>query len=69
MAYVNHQGGIFSRQMLQLARCLLFWSQRLVESLWATHIPGDLKQTADTLSLQVKLNEECRLHPSAIQII
>ncbi|KAI7789832.1 putative homer protein-like protein 1-like [Triplophysa rosa] len=52
VAYINRQGGIRSRQLTRLARRLLLWSQQVISSLQATHIPGDLNQTADVLSCQ-----------------
>ncbi|KAI2642399.1 ORF V: Enzymatic polyprotein [Labeo rohita] len=39
VAYINHQGGLRSRRMLQLARHLL-WSLKWLKSLSAVHIPG-----------------------------
>ncbi|KAI2646551.1 ORF V: Enzymatic polyprotein [Labeo rohita] len=52
VAYINHQGGLRSRRMSQLARHLLLWSQTWVKSLRAVHIPGELNRAADQLSRQ-----------------
>ncbi|KAI7810946.1 reverse transcriptase/ribonuclease H/putative methyltransferase [Triplophysa rosa] len=69
VAYINHQGGVRSRQLTRLARCLLLWSQQVISSLRAIHIPGDLIQTADRLSRQWSPRGEWRLHPHAVQLI
>ncbi|KAI2657741.1 Transposon Ty3-I Gag-Pol polyprotein [Labeo rohita] len=47
--YINHQGGLRSRRMLQLARHLL-WNQTWLKSLRAVHIPGKLNRAADALT-------------------
>ncbi len=44
VAYINHQGGLRSRRMSQLARHLLLWSQKHLRSLRAVHVPGELNQ-------------------------
>ncbi|XDV48240.1 hypothetical protein PO909_017689 [Leuciscus waleckii] len=38
VAYINRQGGLHSRRMLQLTRHLLLWSQKHLRSLLAIHI-------------------------------
>ncbi|KAI7793852.1 hypothetical protein IRJ41_000489 [Triplophysa rosa] len=68
VAYIKRQGGIRSRQLTQLAQRLL-WSQQVISSLQATHIPGDLNQTADALSRQSTPRGEWRLHPRAVRLI
>ncbi len=45
IAYINRQGGLRSRRMLQLARHLLLWSRKHLRSLRAIHIPGLLNRT------------------------
>ncbi|KAL0147528.1 hypothetical protein M9458_057156, partial [Cirrhinus mrigala] len=50
VAYINHQGGVRSFRMSQLARHLLLWSQHRLKSLRATHIPGEANRMADSLS-------------------
>lgn len=50
VAYINRQGGLRSRRISQLARHLLLWSQKVLRSLRAVHIPGLLSRTADELS-------------------
>ncbi|KAL0150120.1 hypothetical protein M9458_054547 [Cirrhinus mrigala] len=52
VAYINHQGGVRSFRMSQLARHLLLWSQHRLKSLRATHIPGEANRMADSLSRQ-----------------
>ncbi|KAL0166051.1 hypothetical protein M9458_037895, partial [Cirrhinus mrigala] len=49
VAYINHQGGVRSFRMSQLARHLLLWSQHRLKSLRATHIPGEANRMADSL--------------------
>ncbi len=63
VAYINHQGGLRSRRMSQLARHLLLWSQKHLRSLRAVHVPGELNRAADELSRQHALPGEWRLHP------
>ncbi len=46
VAYINHQGGLRSRRMSQLARHLLLWSQKHLRSLRAVHVPGELNCAA-----------------------
>ncbi|XP_016107777.1 uncharacterized protein, partial [Sinocyclocheilus grahami] len=69
VAYINHQGGLRSRRMSQLARHLLLWSQKHLRSLRAVHIPGELNRAADELSRQPALPGEWRLHPETVQLI
>ncbi len=57
VAYINHQGGLRSRRLSQLARHLLLWSQKHLRSLRAVHIPGELNRAADELSRQPALPE------------
>ncbi len=68
VAYINHQGGLRSRRMSQLARHLLLWSQKHLRSLRAIHIPGVLYRVADKLS-RAALPGEWRLHPQVVQLI
>ncbi len=69
VAYINHQGGLRSRRMSQLARHLLLWSQKHLRSLRAVHVPGELNRAADELSRQHALPGEWRLHPEVLQLI
>ncbi len=69
VAYINHQGGLRSRCMSQLARHLLLWSQKHLRSLCAVHVPGELNRAADELSRQHALPGEWRLHPEVLQLI
>ncbi len=68
VAYINHQGGLRSRRMSQLARHLLLWSQKHLRSLRAVHVPGELNRAADELSRQHALPGEWRLHPEVPQL-
>ncbi|KAL0163691.1 hypothetical protein M9458_039444, partial [Cirrhinus mrigala] len=52
VAYINHQGGVRSFRMSQLARHLLLWSQHRLKSLRATHIPGEANRMADSLRVE-----------------
>ncbi len=69
VAYINHQGGLRSRRLSQLARHLLLWSQKHLRSLRAVHIPGELNRAADELSRQPALPGEWWLHPEVVQLI
>ncbi len=69
VVYINHQGGLRSRRMSQLARHLLLWSQKHLRSLRAVHVPGELNCAADELSRQHALPGEWRLHPEVLQLI
>ena len=69
VAYINHQGGLRSRRMSQLARHLLLWSQKHLRSLRAVFIPGDRNQAADELSRVRPISGEWRLHPQTVQLI
>ncbi|KAI2650818.1 Transposon Ty3-G Gag-Pol polyprotein [Labeo rohita] len=60
VAYINHQGGVRSFRMSQLARHLLLWSQHRLKSLRATHIPGEANRFRRV---------EWRLHPQSVQLI
>ncbi len=68
VAYINQQGGLRFRRMLQLTRHLLLWSQKHLRSLRAIHIPGLLNRAADELS-RAALPGEWRLHPQTAQLI
>ncbi|KAL0154035.1 hypothetical protein M9458_050694 [Cirrhinus mrigala] len=64
VAYINHQGGLRSRRMSQLARHLTW-----LKSLRAVHIPGELNRAADQLSRQSTHPGEWRLHAQVVQLI
>ncbi len=59
IAYINRQGGLHFCRMSQLARHLLFWSQKHLRSLHAIHIPGVFNRAVDKL-YRVALPGECR---------
>ncbi|KAL0194518.1 hypothetical protein M9458_008090 [Cirrhinus mrigala] len=69
VVYINHQGGLRSRRMSQLACHLLLWSQTRLKSLRAYHIPGELNRAANALSRQLTHPGEWRLHPQVVQLI
>ncbi|KAI2661461.1 ORF V: Enzymatic polyprotein [Labeo rohita] len=69
VAHINHQGGLRSSRMSQLARHLLLWSQTWLKSLHAVHIPGELNRAADQLSRQSTHPGEWRLHPQVVQLV
>ncbi|KAJ8002107.1 hypothetical protein DPEC_G00176370 [Dallia pectoralis] len=50
--YINHQGGLRSRPLYNLARQVLLWFHGKLLSLRTIFIPGYLNQGADTLSRQ-----------------
>ncbi len=58
VAYINHQGGLRSLRMSQLARHLLLWNQKHLRLLRAVHVPGKLNRAADELSHQPALPGE-----------
>ncbi|KAJ7986790.1 hypothetical protein DPEC_G00332030 [Dallia pectoralis] len=67
--YINHQGGLRSRPLYNLARQVLLWSHRKLFSLRAIFIPGYLNQGADTLSRQGPGPGEWRLHPEVVELL
>ncbi len=69
VVYINHQDGLRSRRMSQLARHLLLWSQKHLRLLCAVHVPGELNRAADKLLYQPALPGEWQLHPEVLQLI
>ncbi|KAL0174644.1 hypothetical protein M9458_030612, partial [Cirrhinus mrigala] len=69
VAYINHQGGLRSHRMSQLACHLLLWSQTWLKSLRAVHIPEELNRAANILSQQLTHPGEWRLHSQVVQLI
>ncbi|XDV42419.1 hypothetical protein PO909_011085 [Leuciscus waleckii] len=69
VAYINHQGGLRSRPLSNLARHILLWSQGKLLSLRAAYIPGVQNIGADTLSRQGPRPGEWRLHPEVVELI
>ncbi len=67
--YINHQGGLRSRPLYKLAHQILVWSQDMLLSLRAVHIPGHLNMGADILSRQGPRPEEWMLHPEVVKQI
>ncbi len=58
VSYINHQGGLVSKQLCMLANDLLVWAQNNLLSLKATHVPGKMNQEADMLSRNNVSSEE-----------
>ncbi|XP_067241145.1 uncharacterized protein [Chanodichthys erythropterus] len=69
VSYINHQGGLRSRQLNYLARRILLWSQGKLLSLKAAYIPGSQNMGADALSRQGPRPGEWRLHPEVVDLI
>ncbi|CAM4729294.1 unnamed protein product [Leuciscus chuanchicus] len=69
VACINHQGGLRSRPLSNLARHILLWSQGKLLSLRAAYIPGVQNIGADTLSRQGPRPGEWRLHPEVVELI
>ncbi len=65
VTYINHQGGLISKQLCTLANDLLEWAQNNLRSLKATHV----NQGADMLSRNNISSEEWTLHALLVQII
>ncbi len=69
VAFINHQGVVNSRPLLQLARELLLWADRHLLSIRAVHVPGRLNYGTDLLSRGGVIHGEWRLHPLTVKII
>lgn len=69
VAYINRQGGLRSRSLQGLARQLLLWTDRVLLSIRAVHVPGSLNCGADMLSRDGIVHGEWRLHPQTINMI
>ncbi|XP_073721072.1 uncharacterized protein [Misgurnus anguillicaudatus] len=69
VSYINHQGGLRSRNLNRLARQIFLWAQDKILSLRAVYIPGNLNVEADLLSRQTLLTGEWRLHPDIVSQI
>ncbi|KAL0169055.1 hypothetical protein M9458_037277, partial [Cirrhinus mrigala] len=67
--YINHQRGLCSRPLYNLAHQILVWSQDKLLSLRAVHVPGHLNVGADVLSRQVPRPGEWMLHPKVVKQI
>lgn len=66
VAYVNHQGGLRSRLLHEMARELLLWAHTHLMSLRAAHVPGILNRAADMLSRDGPREGDWRLHPQVV---
>ncbi|XP_048017809.1 uncharacterized protein LOC125249543 [Megalobrama amblycephala] len=69
VSYINHQGGLRSRQLCKLSHQILLWSQGKFLSLRAAYIPGHQNVGADILSRQGPRPGEWRLHPEVVELI
>ncbi len=69
VAFINHQGVVNSRPLLQLARELLLWADRHLLSIRAVHVPRRLNYGTDLLSRGGVIHGEWRLHPLTVKII
>ncbi|XP_058624259.1 uncharacterized protein LOC131535672 [Onychostoma macrolepis] len=69
VAFINHQGGVNSRPLLQLARDLLLWADRHLLSIRAVHVPGRLNYGVDLLSRGGIIHGEWILHPLTVNMI
>ncbi len=69
VSYINHQGGLRSRNLYRLAHQILVWAQGKLLSLRAVYIPGHLNVGADTLSRQGLLPGEWMLHTEVVKQI
>ncbi|XP_051740767.1 uncharacterized protein LOC127507586 [Ctenopharyngodon idella] len=69
VSYINHQGGLRSRQLCKLSHQILLWSQGKLLSLRAAYIPGHQNVGADILSRQGPRPGEWRLHPEVVELV
>lgn len=69
IAYINHQGGVRSLSMHQVASRIHLWAHTHLRSLSAAHIPGRLNLGADLLSRVKPQSAEWRFHPQVKEAI
>ncbi len=69
VSYINHQGGLRSRQLCKLACQILLWAQGKLLSLRAAYIPGAHNIGADILLRQGLRPGEWRLPPELVELI
>ena len=67
--YINHQGGVRSEQLLNVARELLEWAEPRLASLRAVYYPGISNVDADLLSRGGPPPGEWMLHPEVVKKI
>ncbi len=67
VSYINRQGGLSSRRLFILAKCLLRWAQHNLRLLRAMHVQGKLNLGADMLSRSNVPSDEWTLHPQTVQ--
>ncbi len=66
VSYLNPQGGLSSRLLFILAKCLFRWAQLNLRSLRATPVPGKLNLGADMLFQSNVPSDEWTLHPQTV---
>ncbi|KAI2644567.1 Transposon Ty3-G Gag-Pol polyprotein [Labeo rohita] len=69
VSYLNHQGGLRSRNLNRIARQIFLWAQDKFLSLRAVYIPGQWNVGADLLSRQTLPTVEWKLHPEIVKQI
>ncbi|KAI2668821.1 Transposon Ty3-G Gag-Pol polyprotein [Labeo rohita] len=69
VSYLNHQGGLRSRNLNRIARQIFLWAQDKFLSLRAVYIPGQWNVGADLLSRQTLPTGEWKLHPEVVKQI
>lgn len=65
-AYINHQGGVHSVQLLNVARELLSLDCTLLRSIKGVYIPGVLNRGEDIKSRRDPQDKDWSLHPELI---
>ncbi len=68
-AFINHQGSVSSRPLLQLTRDLLLWADRHLLSIRAVNVPGSLNYSTDLLLRGRAIHGDWRLHPLTVNMI
>ncbi len=68
VSYLNRQGGLHSRPLYRLARCVL-WAHTKFLSIRAVHVPGHLNSVEDSLSRQSLEDGEWRLHSQVVNLV
>ncbi|XP_067247019.1 uncharacterized protein [Chanodichthys erythropterus] len=69
VSYINHQGGLRSRLLCNLASHILLWAQGKLLSVKAAYILGHLNVGADALSRQSARPGEWKLHTEVVELI
>ncbi|XP_056260073.1 uncharacterized protein LOC130186807 [Seriola aureovittata] len=69
VAYINHQGGLWSRSLHDWTHKILLWAHAQGMSLKALYLPGVANVAADLLSRCGPRPGEWRLHPQVVKAI